>query len=71
MKKLLLIISFVFISCNNVKTPERIIKYRGGVVIEKLNVPHHLFYTLEYKNKVIEVKVYEIDFIYNVGDTIK
>lgn len=61
----------MFISCNEGKEPEEInCKYQGAIVIEKVSIPHHYFYTIKYQNEIKTVICYEIDFIYKVGDTI-
>lgn len=68
---LLAIISFVFFSCNNGLEQELIGKYKGGVIYEKVDVPRHLLYTIKHNNEIKTIRCYELEFIYNVGDTIK
>lgn len=71
MKKLLLITFFILTSCNGERKYERINKYSSGVIFEKLDLQRYNYYTVEYKGEIIYVKVYDIDFQYNVGDKIK
>jgi len=71
MKKLLLLIPFTLLSCNNGLDQETLEEYKGGVIYEKLDVPRHLLYSIKINNEIKTVKCYEAEFTYNVGDTIK
>jgi len=71
MKKILLLIPFTILSCNNGLEQETLDKYKGGVIYEKVDVPRHLLYSIKISNEIKTVKCYEAEFIYNVGDTIK
>lgn len=71
MKRLLLLIPFAVLSCNNGLEQETLDKYKGGIIYEKLDVPRHLLYSIKIDNEIKTVKCYEAEFIYNVGDTIK
>jgi hypothetical protein len=71
MIKILFILLIAFVSCNEGKSPEEInCKYKGAIVLEKTSIPHHFLYTIKYQGGIKTVSCYEIDFIYNVGDTI-
>jgi len=71
MKKLL-ILSILFISCKQEENREDInCKYQGGIVYDKRDAGGYLYYDIKYKGKIVNyVDVYQIDFNYNVGDTI-
>lgn len=75
MRKLILIIialtTLLLTSCNEGLPQERLTAYKGGIIYEKVNVPHHLLYTILINNKLVTVHCYEAEFIYNVRDTIK
>lgn len=71
MKRLLLLIPFAVLSCNNGLDQETLDKYKGGIIYEKIDVPRHLLYSIKISNEIKTVKCYEAEFIYNVGDTIK
>lgn len=71
MKKLL-ILSILFISCKQEENREDInCKYQGGIIYDKQDACGSLYYDIKYKGEIVTfVNVYQIDFNYNVGDTI-
>jgi hypothetical protein len=78
MKKLVIILAFVFASCFEARKVETIEKYKGFVVARKnegyskVGEPYACFIVLKNRDTIVETNVLTFDAKrYNVGDTIK
>ena len=74
MKKLLLVLSIIIVSCDAARQPEELnCDYKGGVILSRISFGKFggVFYSIKYNGEIISpVKAFDIDTNYQTGDTI-